>query len=318
MIGTEMSTKGHVDTYSKHVWNEEVGVMSCGMSKKARDPIIVLGAARSGTKMLRDAIGSHPRLIAIPHDINFIWKYGNYRINHDCLNPEDVTPATAAFIHSFFEKARKGRMDLRVVEKTVSNTLRVKYVQKIFPSCQFIHLVRDGRDVSYSSMWQWQAPLDLIRIFKKLKHVPVNAFPTYVRHYISSYLAKNGSREKAVRSWGVVPEDLGELLIRYSLLEVCSIQWKRSVESTLHDLKDIPNAQKFTVQYEDFVKEPLREMEKILSFLGLEMCGKVRQHLTEKVKPDFEGKWKTQMEQSQVDLMMNQISSTLHQLGYVK
>jgi hypothetical protein len=283
----------------------------------SKNPIIVLGAARSGTKMLRDAIASHPSLIAIPHDINFIWKYGNYRIGHDCLRPDDVTPSTTKFIHRFFEKARKGRTDLRVVEKTVSNTLRVKFVKQIFPSCLFIHLVRDGRDVTCSSMAQWHAPLEILRVLKIVKHLPIKAFPTYVRDYLTSYMVKKRSGEKPVSSWGVVPEDLQELLLRYSLVEVCSLQWKRSIDSTVDALRDVSPDQKILVRYEEFVQDPQKEMERILSFLGLETHPRVLQHLGEHVKPGYEGKWKTQMESGQMDLIMTHISSTLHQLGYL-
>ena len=58
-----------------------------------KDPIIILGAARSGTKMLRKALASHPDLHAIPYDINYVWKYGSYQLPHDELRPEHATYA---------------------------------------------------------------------------------------------------------------------------------------------------------------------------------------------------------------------------------
>ncbi len=129
-------------------------------TQQIQDPIIILGAARSGTKILRDTIAAHPSISSIPYDINFVWKYGLYHIRHDELTPNDLTERGKKFIHSFFSRFDSKNLDTRIIEKTVSNTVRVEFVQKIFPNCQFIHLIRDGRDVAVSSMIQWQAPLN--------------------------------------------------------------------------------------------------------------------------------------------------------------
>ena len=55
-------------------------------------PIILLGAARSGTKLLRDVIATHPNIGKVPYDINYIWRLGNEFIPHDELEPEQATP----------------------------------------------------------------------------------------------------------------------------------------------------------------------------------------------------------------------------------
>ena len=62
------------------------------------DPIIIIGAARSGTKILRAALSSHPEMVAIPYDINYVWKYDNYDIDHDELSMRDLFPANREFI----------------------------------------------------------------------------------------------------------------------------------------------------------------------------------------------------------------------------
>ena len=38
--------------------------------------VIVLGAARSGTKMLRDAIAANNGGFKVPYDINYVWRQG--------------------------------------------------------------------------------------------------------------------------------------------------------------------------------------------------------------------------------------------------
>ena len=291
--------------------------MNGTIPKEASRPVIILGAARSGTKLLRAVIASHLRTVAIPHDINFIWKYGNYHINHDELSPANVTPCSAAFIRRFFERFRKRRRaEMRVVEKTVSNTIRVDFVRTIFPSCQFIHLIRDGLDVSVSSMFQWQAKLDSGNVLDKLKYFPIRALPTYGVQYALAYLSRTFSGEKRVSSWGVRLKDLDALVRQYSLLEVCGLQWSRCVEHTVNALAAVPETDKLEVRYELFVQKPLEETERILAFLGLEMSDEVVRYIKDTVRVDQIGKWQSQLQWDAVEMLMAQISGPMQRLGY--
>jgi hypothetical protein len=224
-------------------------------------PVIVLGAARSGTKMLRDAIAAHQAMVAIPYDINFVWKYSNYSIKHDSLTPDHVTPSSAGYVYKFFRRFSQDRPGVRVVEKTVGNTVRVDFVRKIFPSCQFVHLIRDGRD----------------------------AF-----------------------------DDLGALLGRYTLLEVCGIQWSRCVELAKSALERVPAANKIEVRYERLVHNPLFEMERIMSFLGLEMSEEISLHVKQHITPEHKDKWKRQIRPEELRLLLVHISGTLERLGYLE
>ena len=133
-------------------------------------PIIVIGAPRSGTKMLRGLIGSHRDVAEVPYDINFVWKYGNYTVPHDELQPADGNPAAARFIRRYLAKQENGMS--RVVEKTVCNALRVDYVRAVLPGCQFVHLIRDGRDVAASTMRQWQGGTDWRQVLAKAPVLP--------------------------------------------------------------------------------------------------------------------------------------------------
>ncbi|GJL65248.1 MAG: sulfotransferase [Nitrospirales bacterium] len=286
------------------------------LSRERYRPVIILGAARSGTKIFRDVIATHPSLVAIPHDVNFVWKYGNYHMSHDQLTPDHVTPQSAAFIHEFFQKFHRGRSDVRVIEKTVSNTIRADFVRKVFPSCQFIHLIRDGRDVIASSVRQWQAPLDSWRVLHKVQYLPLRAIPNYAVNYAVSYLKRKLSSTNQVASWGVVLEDLGEILQQCSLLEVCAIQWRMSVEYAMTALQSVPETDKLEVRYEHFVQHPLDEIERILKFLGLKSFDEASQRVKEMVDPSQVGKWKHQLASQDLQLVTSHISRTMNQLGY--
>jgi hypothetical protein len=121
-----------------------------------------------------------------------------------------------------------------------------------------------------------------------------------------------------VSSWGVRLKDLDQLVRRYSLLEVCGLQWSRCVEHTIAALASVPKTNCLKVHYELFVQNPLEETERILAFLGLGMTDAVVRYVKETVKAEQIGKWKSQLQPDAAEMLIAQISPTLKQLGYLQ
>ena len=168
-----------------------------------------------------------------------------------------------------------------------------------------------------SSVKQWQAPLDSVRVLEKIRYLPLSSIPEYAGKYVLSYLKRKFSRTKRVSSWGVALEDLDCLLQQYSLIEVCAIQWKKSVESASAALQVVPESDKLEVRYEHFVKHPIDEMNRIINFLGLEVSDEVNFQVKEMVNANQEGKWIRQIKDEDLNKIMAHISSTMHRLGYL-
>ncbi len=133
-------------------------------------PIILIGAARSGTKLVRDIIASHPAIAAVPYDINYIWRLGNEAFAHDELPVNCLNPRIRQSIRKEIQRFDKQTPFL--IEKTVSNCLRVPFVNAIFPEAKFIHLLRNGLDVVESVYRQWMASPDWRYIWRKGRAFP--------------------------------------------------------------------------------------------------------------------------------------------------
>lgn len=125
-------------------------------------PVILIGAPRSGTNMLRDVITRIEGVGTWPCDeVNYVWRHGNRGHFSDELSPVLAKPEVRKFIRGQFNKVAR-RFQLRyVVEKTCANSLRVGFIDRIFPEARYIYLVRDGRDTTASAMKRWKAPLNL-------------------------------------------------------------------------------------------------------------------------------------------------------------
>ena len=241
------------------------------------DNIIIVGAPRSGTNMLRDVLAGLPGVATWPCDeINLLWKHHNRSFPSDELTPAHATPAVQAYMHKKFDQiARRFDADT-VVEKTCATSLRVAFTAQIFPDAKYVFIGRDGLDAAASTMKRWDAPFDLRYVVKKLRYAPLSDLPAYGGEFVSKRIAScraqaaepDAATRKVESWWGPRPNDFQQLQQRHTLDELALIQWQRCVESSLSDLATLPTGQVHEVVYEDFVTEPESHLERILDFLG--------------------------------------------------
>jgi hypothetical protein len=276
-------------------------------------PIVILGAARSGTSMLRDLISSHNSVSKVPYDINYVWKYGNYSVPHDELTPDLLDEKKRSYIRAFLNRFRGSRE--YIVEKTACNTLRVEFVLKALPEARVIHIIRDGRDVAVSARKMWCSGFDLRRLRKKIGQVPFSAVYPYGLEYLKSYCARIFSNDGHVSTWGPHFKKLEESLNQYSLIEVCGIQWRESLNRTLESLDRLPSNQYCTVRYEDLLSEPEISSTGIFDFLHLEMSSEIGQYLKQ-INHRNIGKWRNQLTDEEYELLLHHIEDTLKSVGY--
>jgi len=196
-------------------------------------PIVILGAARSGTRLLRDALAASGELAVVPHDVNFIWRIGNERRPDDALRPEWCSASTAAAIRRALSRAAgaAGRDPTRrLLEKTVSNALRVDFVARVLPGAQFVHLIRDGREVVASARRQWLDPADAGPAWAKLATLPWRNLG-YAAWVLRNRVIGSAARDGRIPIWGVRYAGVADDLRRLSLAEVCARQWTSCVAS---------------------------------------------------------------------------------------
>jgi hypothetical protein len=240
-------------------------------------PVIIVGAPRSGTNMLRDVLTSAPGITTWDCDeINPLWKHGNLDIPHDEIPVERATPQLAQFLHRRFNAiARKAGADI-VVEKTCAVSLRVPFTRALFPEAKYVFIHRDGIDATASTMQRWNASFDLRYTLKKARYVP----PFDVVRHATALLHKrvnqfrhgqlgDTSNDLRVQTWwGPRPHDFRELQGRHPLEELAFIQWQRCVEQASAGLAGLPASQLHTVSYEDYVSDPRDHTARILEFMG--------------------------------------------------
>jgi hypothetical protein len=208
-----------------------------------RQPIFLIGAARSGTTFLGDCVGRLPE-VSYHHE-------------------PPATKAAGRYVYEGIWGDRRSRWffrlvyrwllrieldgDLRFCEKTPTNVHLIPFLAEAFPDSQFIHIIRDGRDAAASHM---------------------------NKPWLRADAAGSGEREPGGYLHGPWPKfwvepDRRDEFVRVSDARRMAWAWRRYTEAGLRDGPQLGPARYHELRYESLVREPAAEAERVLDFLGV-------------------------------------------------
>ncbi len=237
-------------------------------------PLIIIGAGRSGTNILRDVLCHLPEFATWDCDeINPIWRHGNIGHPNDEFSSEMARPEITAFIRSRFLNAWKqfGRPRF-LVEKTCANSLRVGFVDAIFPEAKYLFLVRDGMDVVASAQKRWRGELEMESLtyyWAKIRYTPKLDLPIYGYRFIKSRFGMLFGQSEHMSFWGPQFSAMAEMT-QASLAEVCARQWVECVEQSSAAFAPMADGKVLKIHYEALTRGPGELVATISDFLGIE------------------------------------------------
>lgn len=249
----------------------------------------IVGSPRSGTTLLGNILDLHPHLAQWYEPIFVLDRYFQDAPN-DRRIAQDATPKIAAQISEAFRRYRSHRRARMVVSKSPDASLKVAFLNQIFPNARYIHILRDGRDATLSINVEWQkrqnvldrkkGVLPALRVLKRaLDRQPVLA------HKVQQLLFEIGSPANLFKGrggmlyrqrrwpgrigWG--PQFLGwqDAIDAVSMLEFNAMQWAKCVEATLDDAELLVPDQYLEVRYEDLLQQPRNILAEVFDFLSV-------------------------------------------------
>lgn len=279
--------------------------------------VIIIGAPRSGTNMLRDVLCEFDGVATWPCDeINYLWRHGNVRYPSDEIPAERATPAVRAYMQKQFDWVANRYVAHTVVEKTCANSLRVPFVDRAVPGAKYVYIYRDGIDTTGSAKLRWQAKLDIPYLMEKVRFVPLTDLPYYGTRYLWSRMYRLISRENRLAFWGPALDGMPEILERYDLNEVCALQWQRCVENAESAFAEMPEDKVVRIRYEQFVRAPQAELTRIVEFLELDVPAEAIRAAVSGVSSKSIGKGRGSLESSEVSRLESLVRDTLERYGY--
>lgn len=238
-------------------------------------PVIIIGAGRSGTNILRDCLTDLPGFATWDCDeINPIWRHGNLHWSDDQIPPARATPAVTGFIRRAFRKIwqRTGRPRF-VVEKTCANSLRVPFVDHILPEARYLFIVRNGADVIPSAAKRWQGRMEMSMmpyLMSKARHTPLIDLPVYGWAFLKNRFALMFGAEKRMASWGPRFTGMSDMK-EAGLEEMCARQWAACVNASEEAFAAMAPDKVLRLYYEDLTGDAEAVLTRITDFLGAEI-----------------------------------------------
>ncbi|MGD1805918.1 sulfotransferase family protein [Dapis sp. BLCC M126] len=136
-------------------------------------PIFIIGCPRSGTTLLRLILDSHPNISCGPEtqfleDLQTIVGRHWIRIERYGFEKNYWYQKIGDFFDSFQMEYAAKRGKKRWAEKSPNYTMKLGFINALFPKSQFIHIIRDGRDVvaSHRDRWGYKAGIRSIRTWR--------------------------------------------------------------------------------------------------------------------------------------------------------
>ena len=260
------------------------------MSGELKPPIILFGNFRSGTTMLQKVISTHPDVVPLYEPVG-LWLYADPGRSHDEFEEKDATDKVKRYIRNQFLKYQQQNGNRIVAEKTPHNILRIPYVRAIFPDAHFLYIVRNPLSFVSSVELKWQRPAGGKRIIRRMKSTPVTQLHHYLKRFINQQWNNRILRRKYLSIWGPRYKGIQEDLRTEDLLTVIARQWSRSSEKAERDLALFDDGQVLRLRYEDFVQNPLSDLERICAHCGLQITDDMAKAVKEMVKTDRNLKW---------------------------
>lgn len=233
-------------------------------------PLIIVSAPRAGSTLLFETLAHFPDLWTIGEESHETIEgipalhpaAHGYRSNR--LTVADATPQVTALLHDRFARQlqdRQGRQlidlpiaeqpaQVRLLEKTPKNALRIPFLRALFPDARLLFLYRDPAENISSILEGWQS-----RRFIAYRSLP--GWP----HGAWSFLLTPG--------W--------ETLRERPSVEIAAEQWRVANETILADLERLPRGDWRLVNYDDLVSTPKQIIRELAEFADLHWDEEVEQ-----------------------------------------
>ncbi|MEM9400825.1 MAG: sulfotransferase [Verrucomicrobiota bacterium] len=255
--------------------------------------IFIIGAPRSGTTFLGESLSSIPEISY--HHEPIATKFAARYVYEKKWDFEKAK--------SFYRRVYSLLMmqhldaDLCFAEKTPRNCFLIDFLAWAFPDSQFIHIIRDGRDVALSHS---------------------------KKPWLQAAQATSGKIEPGGYPYGPSPRFWVETgreneFESTSDIHRCIWSWRRFTESALASISQLPPNRYHELRYESLVNAPSKEAECLLDFLSINspQSRSLFLQAIAQASPSSVGQWQKELSSEQLEKIDLEAGSLLRQLNYL-
>ena len=264
---------------------------AAALDPRLHRPIFIIGAPRSGTTFLGNCIGRLP-------EVSYHFEPRLTKAVARCVYDGSWSERRSAVLFRLsYSALLLATLDggRRFAEKNPENSFVVPFLASTFPTAQFVHIVRDGRDATVSHARQ---------------------------PWLAAASAESARRGRGGQLWGPYPRwwvepHLREEFSRVSDLVRSAWCWRRFTEAALTGLAGLPSDRTIELRYEILVSDPSAAAEQLAHFLATSPAGaKALRAGLDGASSGSVGRWREALSQRELGEVEAAIGPLLSRLGY--
>ena len=233
------------------------GRASTPRRSKLREPVFIVAAPRSGSTLVFETLSVTPQLWTVAGEAHWLvesipeLRPGAPGVDSNRLTAAHCSDAVARRIEDeLLENLRDpegralpaGLHDVRVLEKTPKNALRIPFFAKLFPDARFVFLWRDPRENVASIIEAWRS----------------GKWTTY------------RELDGWDGPWSLLLPPGWQRLRGKPLEEVAAYQWDAANRTVLDDLASLPRDRWASLSYAELLANPRGAAQRLCGFAGIE------------------------------------------------
>jgi hypothetical protein len=241
-------------------------------TRRIERPVFIIAAPRSGSTLLFETLAESHSICTLGGEAHGAiegaqpWlRPGAPGVDSNRLERRHATPEAIRRLHEEFAAQCRpapgapgaNTTELRFLEKTPKNALRIPFLDAAFPDAQFIFLWREPRPNLASIIEAWKA---------------------------GRWVTYRGLDERP-EPWSLLLPPGWRAMRDAPLPEIAAYQWESANRIALDDLSKIDRSRWTTVTYEDLVANPRDVIERLTKFLGIEIDSGLEQRLAAPLPP---------------------------------
>lgn len=228
------------------------------MSSLLEKPVFIMAAPRSGSTLLFETLAVSQAVWTIGGEGHHIiegipaLRPGAPGVNSNRLTEQHASDSVVSVLYQRFLQSLRNAEGVRLldvedagrvrmVEKTPKNALRIPLINSVFPDAYYVYLYRDPRENIGSIIDAWLSG----------RWVTYRGLPGWTGPW-SLLLPPDWQGQKGK-----------------SLAEVAAFQWESANRHILDDLSEFPADKWVAVNYENFLRAPGNEVERICAKVQL-------------------------------------------------
>jgi hypothetical protein len=301
------------------------------MKEKQKPVVFVVGSPRSGTTILEEILNAHPD-IASWYEPYYVWERFFPCIEDDVWKAECLNEYDKGRIRKEFEifSGKSGKPI--IVDKLPTHSFNIGNIDRIFPEAKWIHILRDGRDVTLSIKKKWEKRHQIVQqkkslAFAKMAFIMLKLQPFWryrmmavwyelrTRNPLNPSAYFNKSRWEGIAGWGPRFPGWKSYLEMHSPLEFNAMQWVKCVEAVRRYWPELREEDKIEIRYEDLLQEPENTLKAVFEAIGVRLTPDFLERMPQLKRNNFD-KWRREFDSEEIKEILPILSPMLMETGY--